>query len=313
MKRALWRSAQLVALAATIALLTGLVWAPEISLRLLWKVVIPLVPGSLLLSPMLWRNVCPLATANMALNRLGVRRRAGIRWVEGSTVAGITLLVILVPARHLMFNVDGPVLAATIGAVALASLAAGTVFDAKGGWCNAICPVLPVERLYGASPLLAVGNARCRTCTACAPACIDMLAGGSARRLLGRSRLDGTWPRHPFGAFAAAFPGFVLGYFTVPDAPLATWPWVYAQVAGWSAISWSVVSAVAVGFRIPADRALPSLAAIAAGIYYAFAAPGIAQGLGLPDPAGGILRIAALVLVTCWWWRAARLSTRRAA
>jgi hypothetical protein len=46
-------------------LLVGLVVESATTLSLLWNLVIPLVPASLLVAPQLWRNVCPLATLNM--------------------------------------------------------------------------------------------------------------------------------------------------------------------------------------------------------------------------------------------------------
>ena len=71
---ALWRTAQAVGVFATVALLVGLVVKAEIALDVLWNILIPLVPASLLISPAIWRNVCPLATINMLSNRSSGRR-----------------------------------------------------------------------------------------------------------------------------------------------------------------------------------------------------------------------------------------------
>ena len=70
----LWAVAQIGALVATALLVIGLLYAPKIALSVLWTIVIPMVPGSLLLTPHLWRNVCPLATCNMLANGLLGRR-----------------------------------------------------------------------------------------------------------------------------------------------------------------------------------------------------------------------------------------------
>ena len=167
-RRRLWGAARLAALAGTLSLLAALILRPDPGLEILWKIVIPLVPASLLTSPMLWRNVCPLATLEMAAGRLAGDRPDARRWANAGAVAGIVLLAVLVPARHVLFNTDGPILAGTIAAVAALAIAGGLAFDAKAGFCNAICPVLPVERLYGQSPLVRIGNPRCSSCTACA-------------------------------------------------------------------------------------------------------------------------------------------------
>lgn len=298
-----WRALQAAGLAATGLLLVGLAAWPEISLRLLWKVAIPLVPASLLVSPALWRNVCPLATLNVTAARLG-RRRSAARWTMGSMVAGIVLLGVLVPARRIVFDTDGAALAATILAVAAVAAGAGAVFDSKGGFCNAFCPILPVERLYGQHPIVRMGNAHCAECTLCSPACIDLSPRAALARVIGPARRTRRWVATPYGAFAAAFPGFVLGFFATADGALADAPRVYLTVAGATAAAWLVSAALAATLRIPASRGLPALAALAAGSYYWYAAPELARAIALPDSAGALLRAAALGLVAAWWWRA---------
>src|SRR6185295_14383065 len=64
----LWRVAQVAAAIATVMLLIGLVYQPRIALLVLWSIVIPVVPASLLVAPQLWRNICPLATFNILSN-----------------------------------------------------------------------------------------------------------------------------------------------------------------------------------------------------------------------------------------------------
>lgn len=59
-----WGAVQTAGVLATVGLIFSLIWKPEPALNLLWNVIIPLVPASLLISPMLWRNSCPLATLN---------------------------------------------------------------------------------------------------------------------------------------------------------------------------------------------------------------------------------------------------------
>ena len=61
-------------LALTAMLLAGLWLAPARFLALFWGVVIPLLPLSFLVSPQLWRAVCPLATLNQLGGRHGIGR-----------------------------------------------------------------------------------------------------------------------------------------------------------------------------------------------------------------------------------------------
>ena len=209
----------------------------------------------------------------------------------------------MVPARRFLFNTDGLVLAVTIVAVAIAALVLGFLFDAKAGFCNSICPVLPVERLYGRHPLLMVPNVRCAPCTVCTKrGCVD-LSSRSAELMLGPAVLSGAWLRRGYGVFAAAFPGFVVGYYLRSDGPLAVAGATYLTVALGAAVSYLAVTALVTAFRIPAGPALTGLAAAAVGLYYWFAAPVLADAVGQRDSAAWVIRAAALALVVNWYWR----------
>lgn len=82
--------------------------------------------------------------------------------------------------------------------------------------------------------------------------------------------------------------------------------WVYVRVFGWAALGWLSVALAVHALEISSTRALPALAALAAGIYYWFAAPELAAATSLPGPGGGVARAAFLTLVAVWWWRAGR-------
>ena len=58
-------------LVLTLALLAGLMVAPDTATLLLWDGAIPLLPAVFLINPGLWRNVCPLATLNLLPNQKG--------------------------------------------------------------------------------------------------------------------------------------------------------------------------------------------------------------------------------------------------
>src|SRR5690606_14283352 len=152
-----------------------------------------------------------------------------LRW---AAPAGVALLALLVPARRFLFNVDGSALAAVIVAVAVLALVSGFVFERKAGFCNAICPVLPVERLYGQRPLARVGTAHCPSCSLCTTrGCLDVSAEKALPQLLGPARRSTRWLLTPYGAFAAAFPGFVLAYSVIPDVAPVEVGRVYLVVA----------------------------------------------------------------------------------
>jgi nitrite reductase (NADH) large subunit len=311
-----WRSAQLVGVGVTVALLAGLMAAPETATRLLWDGAIPLLPAVFLVHPGIWRNVCPLATLNMLPNRKGTGRGLNDRLVPVAGAIGIMLLALLVPARRFLFNHDGTALALTITGVAVLAVALGMVFDQKAGFCSGICPVLPVERLYGQDPLITVGNPRCNPCTTCVTrGCIDLAQSKSLAQVLGRSRKSHAWLQGHYGIFAASFPGFVAGYYLTPDGPLSSAGSVYLTVGLAAVVSYGISQAVVRLSGISAVVAIRLLGAIALGIYYWFAAEVVSTHLALPPWPPYAIRAAAFTLIL-WWlgrfdWRGASLAVSR--
>lgn len=300
-----WSAAQYVGIALTVVLLGGLVIRPAVSLHILWDKVIPLLPAVFLVNPMLWRNVCPLATLNSVTGaRVGKRvldaGPARVAWA-----AGILLLLVLVPARRFLFNTDGTALAATIAAVGVLALGAGLIFSRRAGFCNAICPVLPVEKLYGQAPLVAVGSPRCFDCSLCAPiGCIDLAATKTVAQTVGPARRGRGWLTTPFGIFAAAFPGFIIAFFTVDDGPLATAAAVYTRVVLYSVVSYAFFATVARIRSVGPETLLPLLGGVAFILYYWLSAPGLGEAYGAPNVGPVAIRIGATVLLAVWLSRA---------
>ncbi len=310
----LWRTARLVALTTTLALVAALFLAPAAALTVLWDVAIPVLPAIFLVNPKLWRNICPLATFNMMFQgRLAARGRPG-QMLPGAGLAGIVLLGLMVPARRFLFNENGPALAVTILAVAALALLLGARFGRKAGFCNSICPVLPVERLYGQNPLLPAGNAYCSSCSRCvSQGCIDLAPGKSIAQTLGTAQLSHAWLQTGFGAFAAGFPGFVLGYYLTANGPLATAGDVYLTIGGWTVLSYLLTQLAVRSFDPGAMTAIRVLGALAIGIYYWFVAAVVTDHLGLVDGTTGAVRVIALSLLGMWFWRARHHSGAHAA
>jgi hypothetical protein len=308
-----WRAARALGVTATVLLLTGLVVRPGAALSLLWNVLIPLLPASFLITPALWRGLCPLATLNMVPNGLVGRRQLPAKLLPAASLLGIVLLALLVPARRFLFNEDGMALAVTVSLVAAAAFVLGTFFDAKAGFCNTICPVLPVEKLYGQHPLLDIGNPRCAHCTLCTPkGCLDLAPRPAILHPLGPARRGHGWLTTAYGVFAAAFPGFVVGYYTTANAPLAAAGTVYLHMAAWAGGSYLATTLLVRTLNVRASVALAVLAAAAVALYYWFVAPLITADLSTAETATAVLRGAALVLVTLWLWHALPAPPRRA-
>lgn len=301
--RPLWRTAQLLGIALTLALIAALWTQPTASLMLLWDMVIPLLPAVFLVNPLIWRNVCPLATLNDVAAMAPGRRTLDAARLHPAWVLGVVLLFVLVPARRFLFNTNGQALAITVVAVALLALAMGFVVGRRGGFCNSLCPVLPVEKLYGQAPLVPMHGVRCTTCTLCTRVgCIDLAGEKTVAQTIGPERRDAAWLKTGFGSFAAGFPGFIIGYFTTTNTSLGDAFAIYGRILGLAVASWALVGVAASALRVRAAIAMPILGAASLGLYYWFAAPNIAKAYHAPEVAA--LAIRGLMAVILAWWLA---------
>lgn len=316
-----WKIAQTISVITAVTIAALLLVRPEWGLFITWFVLIPLVPALLLVAPTVWRNLCPIAVVHQLprlAGRSGKRRLSERtqRWAPAIAAAG---LILIVPLRLPLFNQNGPALAAFVLAVLALSLAGGFLFAGKAGWCATWCPVGPVERLYGQQPLLSTDHAHCAECIGCTDPCFDRDGPPAVTLMLGetiesdRGDSNGrTWLwRSPIGVFGAAFPGFVLGYFTADAAAgLAA---VYAHVALLTAMSLVLLVAFQALFGLTATTGLRVGAAAAAGLYYWFSVPLVleaTQAMWGLDPFPGwvsvILRAAFLLLISAWFLNATR-------
>lgn len=296
-----WALARWSAFAALLPLLLWLVFRPESALLALWYVVIPVLPASFFLSTALWRGICPLATLNEMGNGLGRPRTPPPRVLLALSAGGLVLFHLMVPARHFGFNQNGPLLAGTVLAVGGLALLLGALFSVRSAFCNALCPVLPVELLYGQAPLLGIARARCASCSVCSPrGCLDLAEQKALPQLLGPARRSARWLLTPHGAFFAGLPGFIIGYNQVGDGPLAQAAQVYATTLGWSLIGGLAIAGFVVVLRLPARLVLPLIAALAGGLYYWYAGPAVARALGTPVEVGTGVRVLGIGVVGAW-------------
>ncbi len=283
-----WRIAQATSVVVALAVLATLVLSPALGLFITWSCLVPLVPVSLLLAPGVWRNLCPIAVLSQlpVVFGFGGSTTPAFANRQVAPLIAAVLLFIIVPLRLVVLNDNGPALAAFVLTVVGIGVVGTLKFRNKSAWCSSICPVLPVERLYGQAPLITVPHRHCSQCTACVRACYDLqprtsieiLSDGAASPKPTALGLLST----PTGVFVAAFPGFVGAYFLVPaqSSVLA----IYAYVAAGAAVSTALWSALGLGLGRATLTRLS--AGCAAGLYYWFSVPSIAaqahKFLGLP-------------------------------
>ncbi len=298
-------------MAALVAVLAMLVWAPAQGLVVVWGAAIPLVALSLFVTPVAWRGVCPLATLNEFGNRWRVAPPPSPALQRALGAAGLVLFHVLVPARLLWFNHSGPAVAAAAVGIGLLAIGLGARFAVRSGFCNSLCPILPVERLYGQAPLMEWDRARCGACTVCTPrGCLDLAATKALPQLLGPPRRTDEWLKAPFGIFAACLPGFILGYFLAPPSPPGPIE-AYGYTVTGSLVSYLVTTVTIRVTRREVEVALPVIAAVSGALYFGFTGPALARLWHVPVLAGGALSVI-LVAFVGWWLRRALRSLRLA-
>ena len=264
-------------------------------------------PGASLVflaQPVLWRNVCPLATLNQWSGKRGGGRSLG-RGAVGSGVLTLGTFALLLPARPLLFDESAIATAALLGGAAIAALAAGVFVRDRGGFCHLLCPVLPAERLYGVAPTIPTYAARCDACSVCTPRGCPELAGDKAfNQILGPARKSKAWIRSPWGVGFLAFPGLVIGFFTLPStlegALLPTYGWIW----GLAAASWIILALLTLALGIGARRAVAIAGGMAAMAYYWAVVPSSLAALGVTAGLTGPVRLVALAVVFLWLARA---------
>ena len=245
-----WRGGQIALWILGLVMLSTLFFSPDLGLRLLWNIFVPLAPALFVVMPGVWRNVCPLGSTSLLPRHTGRSARKNLTpRAQGLLgLGGVMLLLLIVPLRHVLFNANGVAAGILLIALALLALILGRRYEWKSAWCAGLCPVHPVEKLYGVSPVVVPKNAHCSLCEKCVAPCPDSTKGMHPLATR-KTKLD----RIPATVMIGGFPGFVWGWFQVPD---------YQGVAGWAHIGeaylWPLIGmATTLALFLAARRILP--------------------------------------------------------
>jgi hypothetical protein len=263
---------------------------------LLWQGIVPLLPFALLLNVRIWRNLCPLGRLSEGPDRPGPD--PAYPSADGPRLGlAILLFASILPIRAVWLAGS---LAATLGFLGVVGVAAavlGRRRPRRSGFCTTLCPMLPVELLYGQAPLAEVGRGTCDTCSLCTTrACPQLSPRAAIAQHLGDRRHGGGWTRTHFGAFAAAFPGVILAFFV---APTSTLPSAAASLAAGAFVSWALVSLFVAAVRPRWDRAVVTLGFASIAFWAWFALPGVATAWGWPEGTP-LLRASGETLAVVW-------------
>ncbi|HET9654585.1 MAG TPA: hypothetical protein VFP72_04475 [Kineosporiaceae bacterium] len=225
------------------------------------------------------------------------------------------LLLPLVTARKVWFNDSGPATAGLIVAAVVVAVLTGLIFRGKSGWCTGMCPMLPVERLYGQAPWIRLGDTLCGRCVSCTRHCPDRMPGAAAMAEFASQTAGGKRRARLRRLFAAVFPGFVAGYFLVPSVPAVTTTKMVVGVVGCSVLSGAVFAFLdhrAAQFRFALSA---GFSALAISLYYGLGADSFVGSwqrvLGItPFPwVPTAVRVLVWVIAFAWWVRAVQLKS----
>jgi NADPH-dependent 2,4-dienoyl-CoA reductase/sulfur reductase-like enzyme/ferredoxin len=291
-----WQGMRAGSLVAGVAVAALLIVAPDTGLFVMWKVIIPTLPALFMIAPGLWRNLCPLAASNQTPRALKITRAlTAPNWLkEYGYVIAFTLFGTFVLLRRFGLDDSGPLSALLLLGAMIGAFAGGMVLKGKSGWCSTICPLLPVQRIYGQTPLALIANAHCQPCVGCVKNCYDF--NPRAAYLADLHDDDSYWSGYR-RFFVGAFPGLVLGFFAIPDG---RWHAVLGGIALCVAVSIASFAVLSTFVKTSPHTLTSLYGAVAFGIFYWYAST------ILPEALTWAVRAAAIALAATWFIRTVR-------
>lgn len=296
-----WYGLRIFSVGSALGLAAVLFVRPALGLFLFWRAFIPFVPLLFFVAPGLWRNICPMAALNQTPRLFHFTRGLTLpKWMqEYGYLVAISLFLILVVSRKVIFNQNGAALAGLILCALAAAFVTGCVFKGKSGWCSSICPLLPVQRIYGQTPFVNVTNNHCQPCIGCTQNCYDANPHQAYLADLYGAGEDFAAYRK---VFVGLFPGFVLAFYILPSAPaIPIWQMValFALYSLVSLGSFFVLDTFTKTYR----NNIPILyGALALNLYYWFNAPLIGALLQSPTAGWFVWSLRTLVLGLTLFW-----------
>lgn len=240
-------------------------WQPQV----FWTILLPLLPIAIVLMGFgTWRRICPLAwfgEVGRYLNKRTPRRVP--RWLNSAFLPfTFGVLWFMLSLRLLVTNGDGRMLGGLLASLAFGAATMNLIFTGKS-WCNFVCPVLLVERIYTEPrPLLGSASSQCERCTACKKNCPDIDQESSYWR-----DVDSRGRRLAY----LAFPGLVLGFYCYYWLRHGDWEayfgggWTHALVSRELVFGSGLFFAPAVPAWLAAPASLLLFSALSVGLFEA--------------------------------------------
>ncbi len=189
--------------------------------RVVWTIVVAALPLFIVLVGYhRWRRICPLAFFSqiaVRLRRPGTSRAS--EWLEKNYYyLTFTIFFVSLWIRLIATNGDGHAIATFFVLISLAALACGAFFTGKT-WCNYVCPLSFIEKIYTEPHgLRETENSQCTKCTACKKFCPDI------------NEENGYWKEiesRPKRFAYFVFPGLVFGFYFYYFLQAGTWSYYF--------------------------------------------------------------------------------------
>jgi len=210
----IWRIAQAAVWVIGALILFCLLFYPSTGVLLFWNILIPVAPLLFVVAAGIWRNVCPLATTILLPRHLGLsqRRKLSVNQLGIFNLVAVIALYVIVPLRHALFNTNGLATGLLIISMAVIGVILGFFYEWKSAWCSGLCPIHPVEKLYGGNVIASIPNAHCDKCMKCVALCPD-----STPNVNPKSAVKTSYQKITALLIVGGLPGFIWGWFHVPD------------------------------------------------------------------------------------------------
>jgi NADPH-dependent 2,4-dienoyl-CoA reductase/sulfur reductase-like enzyme/ferredoxin len=309
--RQVWLAVRVVSVLAYLAVVVLLFVRPAAGLFVFFRVIVPLWPALFFIAPGVWRNICPLSASNQLPRVAGFSRAATAPgwWTRNSFLIAAALFFGIAGARLIGLDRSGPAMGVVLAVIIASAFAGGFLLKGKSGWCSSICPLLPLQRTYGQTPYVTSPNSHCESCLGCAKNCYDFKP-----RAAWQADMADPEPRWsaPRVLFAAALPGFIIGFFTVHAQPGGTASEKYGVLALFVLVSVGLCYVLQAVTPLSQSKVTAIFAAVAINAYYWFSGPIIADSVrqitGVDAPWLRWLITPAIAVLTVWWLARTRVS-----
>ncbi|WP_196140885.1 FAD-dependent oxidoreductase [Aliikangiella sp. G2MR2-5] len=306
--RWVWQILRLFSILTFAFLIWSLFNYSAITLTIFWGLAVPSLPLVFWLMPGLWRNLCPLAATNQLprLFKLTFAKEIPPKIKRYANVVGLLLLFIAVPLRKIALNENADLLAMALLGIIGFALIGGILFKGKSGWCGSICPLLPVQRLYGQTPLAIVNNSHCSPCVGCTKNCFDFNPQVAY--------LADLYDSDPVLAgdrkfFAGMMPGLLLAYFYMPYSSEMPVYQLYLQFGLYCLIGIGTYQMIETLLKFSPQKNTALFALVSINIFYWYTAEVMAKTIALISPLDfawwpvWTLRGFVAVMSVYWFWK----------